>query len=101
MDAHGARELRKRLDQQKHWRLAEAVQTGRLPATDPDTSALEEIGDGIRLYRRESHDETVEGRRAQVTRRLVKRLVDGWWEGSYDVERVDSLPDPAPGGHAA
>jgi len=77
MDAAGAAELRKRLEQQHHWRLAEAVRDGRQPATDPDFLELEEIGDGVRLYRAENGAEG---------HRMTKRLVDGHWQTSYEVD---------------
>ena len=52
-------------------------------------SELEELRDGLRLYRvREQHREVVEGRRVLVIRRLTKRLVDGRWETVYEVEHV-------------
>jgi N-acetyl-anhydromuramyl-L-alanine amidase AmpD len=93
MDANGARELSKRLDAQAHWRQATAVQTGEQSAADPDAPDLEELGDGIRSYGIETQRTTVEGRPAVVTHRLCKRLRDGRWEVTLDVERVDYLED--------
>jgi hypothetical protein len=81
MDANGARELSRRLEAQEHWRQATAVRTGEQPAADPDGQDIEELGDGIRLYRREAD--------SPVGHRLCKRLVDGRWETSIEV-------DPAP-----
>jgi hypothetical protein len=88
MDANGARELRKRLDAQEHWRQAPAVLRGEQPAQDPDAPYLEELGDGIRLYGRESQPRAIDGARSGQTLRLCKRLVDGRWQTSYE-------PDPA------
>jgi hypothetical protein len=89
MDANGARELSKRLVAQEHWRQATAVQNGQQPAADPDAQDLEELGDGIRLYGRETQFSRANGRDSPVTHRLCKRLVDGRWETSFEV-------DPAP-----
>src|SRR5881392_1608485 len=83
MDAAGAGELQKRIEEHQHWRQAEAVRDGRQPAADPDAQELEEIRDGIRFYGREQ--------RAMVSFRVVKRLVDGHWER-------DVVPDDRPGG---
>ena len=77
MDAAGAEELRKRLEEQQHWRQAEAVRDGRQPATDPDSFELEEIGDGVRRYGHEQQRMTVDGRPALVTVRMTKTIVDG------------------------
>jgi N-acetyl-anhydromuramyl-L-alanine amidase AmpD len=93
MDANGARELSKRLDAQAHWRQATAVQTGEQPAADPDAPDLEELGDGVRRYGLETQRMTVEGRQALVTHRLCKRLREGRWEFTLDVERIDYLED--------
>lgn len=68
MDAAGAQELRRRLDAQAHWRQAEAVLRGLQPRADPDADALEEIRDGLRLYRPDCGAPP------------AKRLVDGGWE---------------------
>ena len=89
MDANGARELSKRLEAQEHWRQARAVQVGEQPAADPDAQDLEELGDGIRLYRREAQPSTVNGTATRETQRLCKRLVNGRWETSLEA-------DPAP-----
>jgi hypothetical protein len=89
MDANGARELSKWLEAQAHWRLAVAVQRGEQPASDPDAQDLEEFGDGVRLYRRETEPSLVGGRDSRASHRLCKRLVDGRWETSIEV-------DPAP-----
>jgi N-acetyl-anhydromuramyl-L-alanine amidase AmpD len=93
MDANGARELTKRLDAQAHWRLAAAVQTGEQSATDPDGQDLDELGEGVRRYGIETQRMTVEGRPALVTHRLCKRLRDGRWEATLDVESIDYLED--------
>ena len=93
MDANGARELSKRLEAQAHWREAAAVETGEQPASDPDAQDLEELGDGVRRYGIETQRTIVEGRPALVTYRLCKRLREGRWEVTLDVERVDYLED--------
>jgi hypothetical protein len=89
MDAAGAQELRRRLEEQAHWRQAEAVRSGEQPATDPDILELEEIGDGIRYYARDRQRLTLEGRPAIVTFRTIKQLVDGRWERSAIHEDVE------------
>jgi hypothetical protein len=89
MDANGARELSKRLEAQEHWRQATAVQNGEQPAADPDAQDLEELGDGIRLYGRETQSGAVNGTDSRLTLRLCKRLVEGRWETSFEI-------DPAP-----
>jgi hypothetical protein len=98
MDAVGAAELRKRLEEQAHWRQAEAVRDGRQSAADPDSLELEEVGEGVRFYGRAEERTLVEGRRALVTQRACKRLVDGWWEARYEVARVRFLDEDVPRG---
>jgi N-acetyl-anhydromuramyl-L-alanine amidase AmpD len=93
MDANGARELTKRLEAQAHWRQATAVQTGEQPNSDPDAQDLGELGDGFRRYGIETQRMTVEGRPALVTHRLCKRLREGRWEVTLDVESIDYLED--------
>lgn len=93
MDANGARELTKRLEAQAHWRQATAVQTGEQPTSDPDAQDLDELGDGVRRYGIETQRMTVEGRPALVTHRLCKRLREGRWEVTLDVESIDYLED--------
>ena len=93
MDANGARELTKRLEAQAHWRQATAVQTGEQPTSDPDAQDLDELGEGVRRYGIETQRTTVEGRPALVTHRLCKRLRDGRWEVTLDVESIDYLED--------
>jgi hypothetical protein len=81
VDAAGAVRLRWRIEQQQHWRQAEAVTDGRQPAIDPDSDDLQSVGDGIRIY---SARFTRDG-----TLRLCKRLVDGVWEhGTLDEQFV-------------
>lgn len=78
MDAAGAEKLRRRIEQQQHWRQAPAVLDGRQPSIDPDQNDLVELGDGLRIY---SSRMTREG-----MVRLCKRLVDGVWEhGTLEV----------------
>ena len=93
MDANGARELTKRLEAQAHWRQATSVQTGEQPTSDPDAQDLDELGEGIRRYGIETQRMTVEGRPALVTHRLCKRLREGRWEVTLDVESIDYLED--------
>src|SRR5436309_2735029 len=90
MDAAGAGELQRRIEEHQHWRQAEAVRDGHQPAADPDAQELEEIRDGIRLYGWEEQS-TVDGTAARVSLRIVKRLVDGHWER-------DEVPDDRLGG---
>ena len=92
MDAAGAGELQKRIEEHQHWRQAEAVRDGRQPAADPDARELEEIRDGIRFYGWEQL--AVDGGAAVVYLRVVKRLDNGHWE--RDAVRAD--PDDRPGG---
>jgi hypothetical protein len=89
MDGNGARELSRRLEAQEHWRQATAVQKGEQLAADPDAQDLEELGDGIRLYRREAEPSMFSESDSRVAHRLCKRLVDGRWETSIEI-------DPAP-----
>lgn len=89
MDARGAQTLSDRLQQQEHWRQADAVARGDQPATDPDALDLEELSEGRRVYSiREEHREVVDGRPALVIQRLTKRLVGDRWETAYEVERT-------------
>src|SRR5690348_14289050 len=79
VDAAGAAKLRWRIEQQQHWRQAQAVLDGRQPSVDPDMEELVSVGDGIRIY---SERKTSEGQL-----RLCKRLVEGVWETStFDEE---------------
>jgi hypothetical protein len=91
MDAAGAEELRKRIEEQRHWRRAAAVRDGRQPATDPDQFELEEIGEDVRYYGREQQRTAVAGRPVLVTFRMTKTLVDGSWETSLARESVRYL----------
>ena len=91
MDAAGAEELRKRLEEQRHWQQAEAVRDGRQSATDPDSFELEELVDDVRYYGREEQRMTVDDRPALVTVRMTKKIVDGMWVRSYVPEKVVHL----------
>jgi hypothetical protein len=95
MDAAGAGELHRRIEEHQHWRQAAAVRDGRQPAADPDAQELEEIGDGLRLYGREEQRLTVDGRPALVTLRVAKRLVNGHWERDEIMEDPDDGPGRA------
>ena len=85
MDAAGAEKLRWRIEQQQHWRYAEAVLDGRQPSVDPDLAELEEFGEGLRIY---SPRLTRNGRA-----RVCKRLIKGVWELGMVDEGLD--PDGA------
>ena len=90
MDATSAQRLRMRLENQDHWRAADAVRQGLQPKVDPDGWDLEELREGLRLYAtREQQRRTLDGRHALVTQRLTKRLVDGWWQIVYEPETVE------------
>jgi hypothetical protein len=91
MDVLGARVLHKRLDQQAHWVQAEATRDGRQPRTDPDSSRLEELGDGVRFYGRAQDRRTLDGAPALVTRRLCKRIVGGRWETTFEIVSIERL----------
>jgi hypothetical protein len=81
LDAAGAEKLRRRIEQQEHWRLAQAVLDGRQPAVDPDLNDLTEYVDGLRVYSsRVTRDGVVQ---------LCKRLVDGVWEQGTIESSVD------------
>ena len=71
MDVKGARILTERIAEQQ-WRLAESVQRGEQPATDPDFAHLDEVGDSYRLY-------TLPSSNGSPSRRVKKVLVDGSW----------------------
>jgi hypothetical protein len=62
------RHLQRRIEQQQHWRQADAVRDGREPASDPDAADLVEWGGELRRYE------------ASGGRMFVKRLVDGVWD---------------------
>jgi hypothetical protein len=91
MDAAGAKELRKRLDEQEQWREAAAVRDGRQAPVDRDARQLEETGEGIRYYDRETSQTLVDGEPALVTARMIKRLVGDYWETSFEHESVQFL----------
>jgi hypothetical protein len=76
----GADVLRKRIEEQEHWRQAPAVRSGHQAHADPDRDELEELGSGVRLYGYEQIHEVVDGHRALVTWRVCKRLRQGFWE---------------------
>ena len=80
VDAHGARELRRRIEERQHWQQAEAVRNGRQSHDDPDADRLIELGEGLRVYESERTWATVDGLPVISVRTLTKRLVNGWWE---------------------
>jgi hypothetical protein len=70
--------LRRRLEEQEHWRKADSVRDGRQPRVDPDKDELVMLGDDIRVYSLV--------RTRGPARRWCKRLVDGIWQyGVIDV----------------
>jgi hypothetical protein len=87
MDASGARELERRIQEQEDWRRADAVRQGEQPSRDPDAAELEEIRDGVRRYGRETREEIVDGQPVTVTHRVCKRLREGRWETVYELEQ--------------
>jgi DNA-nicking Smr family endonuclease len=93
MDANGARELERRIQEQEDWRRADAVQQGEQPSRDPDAADLEEIRDGVRRYGTETREEVVDGRSVTVTHRLCKRLREGRWETVYELEQSPRTAD--------
>jgi 3-mercaptopyruvate sulfurtransferase SseA len=87
MDPAGAAALQTRLEQQRHWQLAAAVQEGRQPRADPDIRVLMEFRGEERLYNDE-HDGL-----------FVKRLIDGAWarfmtdqDGAGHIDGARSIP---------
>jgi hypothetical protein len=67
MDANGAQHLRRDIEQQQHWRTAEAVRDGRQQGRDPDASNLVEYEEKLRRYR------------SRDGRLFEKRLLNGSW----------------------
>jgi len=86
MERVGAEALSFRLEQQAQWDQAPAVRDGRQPRTDPDAVELEEIGEGVRIYRSHEVPGTMDGRQAILSQRLVKRLALGYWENDVEVD---------------
>jgi hypothetical protein len=82
----GAEALSFRIEQQAHWQQAESVLDGRQVRVDPDGLELEEVDNGLRVYRMHEVPGMMDGRRALLSQRLVKRLVDGVWESDLVVE---------------
>jgi hypothetical protein len=87
MDTNGARHLAVRIAQQQHWELAQAVQDGRQPSSDPDGQDLEALGDRCRLYATEVAD----GANGPTVQRFLKTLVDGSWQVAAIDERGEAL----------
>jgi hypothetical protein len=67
VDAEGAKHLRRAIEQQEHWRRADAVRDGRQASRDPDVSELIEFEQAYRRYR------------SRDGRLFEKRLLDGAW----------------------
>src|SRR5207247_10842257 len=82
----GAEALSFRFAQQANWEQAEAVRDGLQPRIDPDGSELQEIDEGLRIYRSHDVGGTIDGRPAIPSQRLVKRLAHGLWESEIEVE---------------
>ena len=93
MDAKGARELERRIQEQDDWRRADAVQRGEQPSRDPDAGELEEIRNGVRRYGCETRHEVVDGQRVVVTHRFCKRLREGRWETVYELEQSPPIAE--------
>ena len=72
MDVKGAKELTERLAE-RQWLLAQSVQRGDQPQTDPDADHVEAIGDDYRLYAFPGDG------RDSTPRRAKKVLVGGFW----------------------
>jgi hypothetical protein len=85
VDAAGAEKLRWRIEQQEHWRRAQAVLDGRQPSVDPDLEALEMFEADLRVY--------ASRMRGSNEVRLCKRLVDGVWENSTLEARLENACD--------
>jgi len=73
MDAKGAKILTDRLAE-RQWLLAQSVQRGDQPHTDPDADYLETIGDDYRLYAFPADGDD------NTPRRAKKVLVEGSWQ---------------------
>jgi len=82
----GAEAVTFRVAQQTHWEQAEAVGDGRQPRIDPDGIELEEIDEGIGIYRSHEVPGTMDGRPAILSQHLVKRLANGEWENDVEVD---------------
>jgi hypothetical protein len=67
MDAIGAEHLRRAIEQQRHWRTAQAVRDGRQEGRDPDASNLVDFEEKLRRYR------------SRDGRLFEKRLLNGCW----------------------
>jgi hypothetical protein len=80
MDAIGAGELRRRIEERQHWQQADAVREGRQSREDPDAHRLSGISNGLRVYDSERSWAVVDGVRVARVRTLAKKLVNGWWE---------------------
>jgi hypothetical protein len=90
----GVEALTFRLAQQAQWEQADAVSDGRHPRIDPDGMDLEEIDEGVRIYRSHEVPGTMDGRPAILSQRLVKRLANGIWENDVDVEAYRYPDEP-------
>jgi hypothetical protein len=67
MDVLGAQFLQRTIEQQQHWRQADAVVDGRQPVRDPDQAQLIDFAGPVRRYR------------ASDGGWFEKRLDDGFW----------------------
>jgi hypothetical protein len=86
-----------RVEQQAQWEQALAVRSGNQPPIDPDGVDLEEMDEGVRFYRSHDVPGTMDGRPATITQRLVKRLLQGYWENDIEVLEYYQRVLPPPG----
>ncbi len=92
MDIAGAQELRKRIEQQQHWRQADAVRDGRQPPVDPDHEQLEHLGEDIRVYApRLMHGDYVYACKRLVNGVWELNMLDGPWSGSGEQTPPDQI----------
>lgn len=86
LDSRVGEPLNLRLLEQAHWQQAASVQDGHQPRIDPDNAELEELGDGIRIYRLYEVDGFMDGHPAVITRHVVKTLVGGEWQSELEID---------------
>ena len=62
------------------------MRDGRQPRIDPEGAELQQLDEGLRIYRSHEVPGTMDGRPAILSQRLVKRLENGCWESEIEVE---------------